>query len=86
MIDILKKQIPLIHHCKDMTKINKGFSSDEKYLIHMPGDNNNLLLRMFNIEELESKKMEYSILEKMQAFKINCSVPISFGEAGKKDI
>lgn len=83
MITALIKQIPLISNCKEVIEIKKGFSSDEKYLIHMQ-DNNKLLLRMFNLEELELKKKEYSIMGKMQDYHVICSQPISIGEVGNR--
>jgi aminoglycoside phosphotransferase (APT) family kinase protein len=80
----LIKQIPLISDCKDVIEIKKGYSSDEKYLIHMQDGNNKLLLRIFNLEELELKKSEYSILERMQEYHVTCSRPISIGEVGNQ--
>ncbi|MFZ4451758.1 aminoglycoside phosphotransferase family protein [Salibacterium aidingense] len=80
----LIKQIPLISNCKEVIEIKKGFSSDEKYLIHMQDGNNKLLLQIFNLEELELKKAEYSILERMQDYQVTCSQPISIGEVGNR--
>jgi aminoglycoside phosphotransferase (APT) family kinase protein len=77
-------QIPLISNYKEVIEIKKGFSSDEKYLIHMQDGNNKLLLRLFNVEELELKKSEYSILERMQEYHVTCSRPISIGEVGNQ--
>ncbi|MGD6965554.1 aminoglycoside phosphotransferase family protein [Rossellomorea vietnamensis] len=76
------KEIPFLNNVKDVVEIEKGFSSDKKYLIHMQDGNNKLLLRMFDLEELEIKRSEYSILEKMQEYEVTCSQPISIGEAG----
>ncbi|WP_077622526.1 aminoglycoside phosphotransferase family protein [Sediminibacillus massiliensis] len=84
MSKALIKQIPLISNCKKVTEIKKGFSSDEKYLIHMHDCNDNLLLQMFNLEELELKKVEYSILKRMQDYQVACSKPISLGEVGSR--
>lgn len=84
MSNTLIKQIPILSTCKEVFEINKGFSSDEKFLVHMQDDNNKLLLRMFNLEELELKKAEYSILERMQDYNVTCSKPISIGEAGNR--
>lgn len=53
----LIKQIPILGNCKEVIEIKKGFSSDEKFLIHMQDGNNKLLLRMFNLEELELKRL-----------------------------
>lgn len=79
MVETLIKQIPVISNCKGFIQIKKGFSSDEKYLVHM-NDGKKLLLRMFKLEEYESKKKEYSILERMQDYNVICSQPISIGE------
>ncbi|MBP2077274.1 aminoglycoside phosphotransferase family protein [Oceanobacillus polygoni] len=84
MSKTLINQIPLISNCKEVIEIKKGFSSDEKYLIHMQEGNNKLLLRMFNLKELELKKEEYSILKRMQDYNITCSQPISIGEVGNR--
>lgn len=83
MSKLLIKQIPLISNCKEVVEIKKGFSSDEKYLIHMPNDNK-LLLRVFNLEELELKNTEFSILERMQDYNVTCSQPIAIGEVGNR--
>ncbi|WP_390284712.1 aminoglycoside phosphotransferase family protein [Ureibacillus sp. GCM10028918] len=80
----LLKQIPMISNCKDVIQINKGYSSDEKFLVHMNDENEKLLLRTFQLEEFESKKKEYSILERMLEYKVTCSRPISMGELGSR--
>ncbi len=80
----LIKQIPLISNCKEVIEIKKGFSADEKFLIHMQDGNSKLLLRMFHLEELELKKTEYSILERMQDYQVTCSQPLSIGVVGNR--
>ncbi|MDQ0227715.1 aminoglycoside phosphotransferase family protein [Metabacillus niabensis] len=67
-----------------MIEIKKGFSADEKFLIHMQDGNSKLLLRMFHLEELELKKTEYSILERMQDYQVTCSQPLSIGVVGNR--
>lgn len=84
MSKTLIKQIPLISNCKEVIEVNKGFSTDEKYVIHMHDGNKKLLLRMFNLEELELKKTEYSIMERMQDYNVSCSQPISIGEVANR--
>lgn len=78
MIETLAKQIPIIGDFRDIVQIKKGFSSDEKYLVHY--DNHKVLLRLFELAEIESKKTEYSILKTMQDYNVTCSRPISIGE------
>ena len=80
MIETLAKQIPLIKSCQKISQINKGFSSDQKFLIEMPTGRNKFLLRLFDLERLESKKSEYSILTRMQEYNVNCCKPIDIGE------
>ncbi|MBS3680720.1 phosphotransferase [Ornithinibacillus massiliensis] len=84
MSETLINQIPIISDYKEIIEITKGFSSDEKFLIHMKDGTNKFLLRMFDLEELEVKKTEYSILEKMQGYNVTCSKPISIGEVGNR--
>lgn len=74
------RQIPLISACREVVEIQKGFSTDEKYLIHMPGDNRKFLLNVFNLKEWESKEEEYSLLGKMQNFHVTCSRPVEIGK------
>ncbi|RDW17317.1 aminoglycoside phosphotransferase family protein [Oceanobacillus chungangensis] len=83
MIESLLKQIPVISNYKDVIQIKKGFSSDEKYLVHMD-NGNKLLLKTFKLEELEPKKKEYFILEKMQDYNVTCTQPISIGKVGSR--
>ncbi|KAB8138015.1 aminoglycoside phosphotransferase family protein [Gracilibacillus oryzae] len=82
MLETLTNQIPILSKCKDIFQIEKGFSQDEKYLLHM--NDKKLILRLFNLEALESKKQEYAILEKMQQYHVTCSRPISIGEIGNQ--
>ncbi|MBB4826425.1 aminoglycoside phosphotransferase (APT) family kinase protein [Sporosarcina luteola] len=84
MSKTLIEQIPLISNCKEIFEINKGFSSDEKFLIHMQDGNNKLLLRLFHLEELELKKTEYSVLKRLQEYNVTCSKPIAIGEVGNR--
>ncbi|QKS70300.1 aminoglycoside phosphotransferase family protein [Paenalkalicoccus suaedae] len=72
-------QLQLKSRCTEVIEIKKGFSTDKKYLVHME-DGQKLLLRLFDGRELESKKAEFRILERMQEYKITCSQPILIGE------
>lgn len=85
MSQILAKQIPFLkNNCKEIIQITKGFSADEKYLIRLSDGNEKLLLRMFNLEEFESKNTEYSILGRMKDYNVTCSEPISIGQIGNR--
>ncbi|WP_163580536.1 aminoglycoside phosphotransferase family protein [Gracilibacillus saliphilus] len=82
MIETLIKQIPELGDFKDYFQIKKGFSSDEKYLVQ--NSDKQLLLRTFELNDIESKKQEFFILERMQDYNVTCSKPISIGEAGNR--
>lgn len=83
-IDALIKEIPFIKDCRDIVKIDKGFSSDEKYKIRMPAEQATVLLRLFSAQELAQKKLEYAVMEQMQQLGIRCSKPLAIGKAGDK--
>ncbi|KGA96724.1 aminoglycoside phosphotransferase [Alkalihalobacillus alcalophilus ATCC 27647 = CGMCC 1.3604] len=72
--------MPTISTYKEIVHVTKGFSTDNKFLIKMGDGDKKLFLRLFNLEELESKKQEFQILEKMKEYQILCSEPISIGE------
>lgn len=59
-------------------KINKGWSSDDKYLITTKSGNKQLL-RIADIAQYEDKKKEYEIITKYSKTGINMSIPIDFG-------
>lgn len=84
MSEKLIRQIPLLNDCERIIQINKGYSSDEKFLVRPKEGSKQLLLRMFNVKELESKKKEYSILESMRDYQVTCSLPIAIGEVGNR--
>lgn len=78
------KQIPLLKDCKKILPVHKGFSSDEKYLIHMTGEHDKLFLKLFNLEQLDAKRIEFSILEMMTDYDVICSKPIAIGQTTEK--
>ncbi|MEZ0480369.1 aminoglycoside phosphotransferase family protein [Planococcus sp. SSTMD024] len=84
MIESLAKKIPCIKNYRKISQINKGFSTDQKFLVYMSNGNDKLFLRLFALEQLESKKIEYSILKRMQDRKVNCCKPIAIGEIEEK--
>ncbi|WP_142829623.1 aminoglycoside phosphotransferase family protein [Planococcus soli] len=83
MIVSLIKQIPEMRNYRMIAPINKGLSSDKKYLIYMANSNDKLLLRTFNPEQFEVKKCEYFILEQMLVLGVVCPKPIAIGQTEK---
>lgn len=64
-------------------KINKGWSSDEKFLVTT--DHDKLLLRLSPVESFEMKRREFEIMTRYQASGIPMSQPIEFGLCGSED-
>ncbi|MGE7624709.1 aminoglycoside phosphotransferase family protein [Viridibacillus sp. NPDC096237] len=79
MLEIDMSQIPELSNFKEITKIHKGYSGDDKYIVQLNENDQLLLLKTFNLDLLESKKCEYMILQKMQNIGIKCSRPINIG-------
>jgi len=84
MIKTIVEQIPILKNCNRVVHINKGFSSDEKYLIQMYDGNKQVLLRTYSLQELDKKKREYSILKVMHEYDVSCSKPLSIGKVGNR--
>ena len=59
-------------------KIEKGWSSDSKYLITTQ-EGKLLSLRISNIEQYDAKKKEYAIIQKYSELGFPMSLPIDFG-------
>ncbi|CAM2903589.1 aminoglycoside phosphotransferase family protein [Paenibacillus sediminis] len=74
----LMKDIPRLNGSR-ITPIEKGYSTDKKYLVEY-SDGRKELLKLFDISELDAKKQEYSILEQMIGLDVKCSLPIDIGE------
>ncbi len=78
------KDIESDKHWESVTRISKGWSADEKYLITKESGEKQLL-RLADISKYEDKKKEYEIIPKIadeaNALKIdiNMSMPIEFG-------
>ena len=66
------------------TKIEKGWSGDEKYLLEK--DQERLLLRLADIASYDQKFSEFQIFKKLEQAKIPSNRPIGFGvcDSGEK--
>ena len=63
---------------KTITKIEKGWSPDEKYFIETV-DGDRLLLRISDISKQEEKKREYEIICKYSQLGFDMSMPVEYG-------
>ncbi|TWT08596.1 aminoglycoside phosphotransferase family protein [Planococcus sp. CPCC 101016] len=50
----------------------------------MPDDNKKFFLRTFDLDQFESKNLEYAILKKMQDYEVACPKPIAIGKMKEK--
>ena len=64
------------------TKIEKGWSSDEKYLLEKGQEK--LLLRVADISHYEKKKYEFEMFQKLEQANVPTSRPIDFGVDDEK--
>lgn len=71
-------EIKSIQGC-NITQINKGHSSDKKYIVHSSEDKN-FLLRVFELNEFEQKLNEFNVLQQMQKYDVKCSRPLEIGK------
>lgn len=63
---------------KNIEKLNKGWSKDQKYIV-TDINNNKFLLRLSDINLYEKKKEQFELLKKVESLSINASRPIEFG-------
>lgn len=63
---------------QSVDKVSKGWSSDSKYFIKTK-EGKMLLLRISDMEQYETKKKEYEIVEKYSKLGFLMSQPIDFG-------
>ncbi|WP_332645339.1 aminoglycoside phosphotransferase family protein [Lysinibacillus sp. 54212] len=84
MIDRILNEIAGFKHYKDIIKIDKGFSLEEKYIISLQDSVERYLLRLFPINQLENKMNELDILRRIEAINVKAIRAIEVGEiAGK---
>ncbi|SFM33724.1 Predicted kinase, aminoglycoside phosphotransferase (APT) family [Gracilibacillus orientalis] len=69
------ESIPMVNSAKVMEKIEKGFSRDQKYILDYQ-----YLLRIFPVEEIDKRKVEYQTLKKLAEISDFVPEPIEFGK------
>lgn len=77
--------IPGFEDWEQITRLDKGFSDDRKYLL-VTRDHEKLLLRISDISMYDNKKKEYDIIQKYSKIGFEMSMPMDFGicSEGKK--
>lgn len=84
MIEQIVKEITILQNHRQIIKINKGFSLEEKYSIAVPHSPEKYLLRFFPINQLEEKTNEIKILQSMQSLNVKATRAIDVGEVAGK--
>ncbi|OZM58222.1 aminoglycoside phosphotransferase [Lottiidibacillus patelloidae] len=78
-IDVLKNNITSILSANSISLIQKGYSSDKKYLVSFADGQRNLL-RIGKIESYERKSAEIKVLQQAKRFDVQCPEPIEIGK------
>lgn len=78
MEQLLIRQIPNLQSNARITPINKGYSSDQKYIVEQ--DDRKFLLKTFERKEYSSKEMEFEALRRMEQMNVRCSRPLGLGQ------
>ena len=74
----LFSDIPGFEHWESIEPLNKGWSTDKKYIVKTK-EGEKLLLRIADGSELEQKKKEYEIIGKYAKLGFDMSKPMDFG-------
>jgi len=76
--------IPGFETWESVELLNKGWSTDKKYIVKTKAGEQ-LLLRIASAEEFEQKKKEYEIICKYEKLGFEMSKPVSFGMCNNKE-
>lgn len=75
---------PCLQKAIKIERINKGFSPDQKYRVHL-ADGTERLLRISEKTAWEQKNAEYAILQILQSMDVKASRPVEKGVLDKSD-
>ena len=77
-VDAFRRTIPFLHDSSRIEEINKGYSTDRKYVAYI-GDQK-YVLRVFDRKQYKAKKAEFDILLMMADKHVKRARPIEMGE------
>ncbi|MGM0883073.1 MAG: aminoglycoside phosphotransferase family protein [Bacillota bacterium] len=78
---LLVDEITALHGSSRISKIYKGYSSDQKFIVEK--DSQKFLLKSFTLDDYPSKQTEYEALRMMQQYDVKCSRPLEIGSLEK---
>jgi aminoglycoside phosphotransferase (APT) family kinase protein len=73
--------IPNLKRANEISPILEGYSEESKFRVRIDG--RNILVRTFDVKEWAKKKLEFSVLGKLEAMGVRCSSPIEIGQLGR---
>jgi len=71
--------IPMLRNRYRLERIQKGYSSDRKYIVYDHVGIPRYVLRAYGIQHEESKKEEFRMLQRMEEISVRCTKPIESG-------
>lgn len=84
-IQVLMDRIKILRNSPRVTRLSKGYSPDEKYVV-MDEDGNKYLLRISDMERYYRKKEEFKVLSDIRKYKVHSPQPIDLGILKEFDI
>lgn len=81
-----RNSIPLLRNSTKLEQIHKGYSSDGKYIVYDSNGHPQYILRTYNIDQDENKKLEFSRLKMMEKHDVKCSRPIEIGVLPEQEL
>jgi len=85
-ISEVQKYISPLQKATSITKINKGFSADGKYLVYEGGDKPVYVLRTAAFKQTERKRGEFDVIGRVYDLSIQTSEPVAFGTIEELDL
>lgn len=77
--------IPGYEHYNKYSLIEKGWSSDKKYMA-ATNSNEKILVKVSNIKEYDKKKAEFGVVERISQLGIPMMMPLQFGTIDSKSL
>lgn len=68
MVNQLLKEIPLLIDYKELRRIKKGVSSDDKYFVSLHDSESKYLVRFFPINQYKDREKEFTLLKTIEAY------------------
>jgi len=80
MINQLLDEISLLKDYRELKRMNKGFSSDEKYCISLKNSDKKYMIRFFPISQFEDKEKDFALLKTIETYTTKAIKAIEIGK------